>query len=49
MIAIAAAVFGLFSALGAGLLRAWSTTGLATAASVERTLALRVLASVRER
>lgn len=48
-IAIAAAVFGLLSALAIGLLRAWSVTSFATAASLERTLGLRVLASARER
>jgi uncharacterized protein involved in exopolysaccharide biosynthesis len=48
-IAIAAAVFGLISALAIGLLRAWSVTSLATAGGVERTLGLRVLASPRER
>jgi uncharacterized protein involved in exopolysaccharide biosynthesis len=48
-IAIAAVVFGLLSALAIGLLRAWSAAGFATASSLERTLGLRVLASVRER
>ncbi len=48
-IAIAAAVFGLISALAIGLLRAWSAGGLPTAGSAERTLGLRVLASTRER
>lgn len=48
-IVIAAAVFGLLSALAIGLLRAWSVTGLASAGMAERTLGLRVLASVRER
>lgn len=48
-IAIAAAIFGLLSALAVGLLRAWSVTGFATANSIERTLGLRVLASARER
>lgn len=47
-IAIAAAIFGLISALAVGLLRAWSVTGLATVASAERTLGLRVLAAARE-
>ncbi len=49
LIAIAAAIFGLLSALAAGLLRAWSVKSFATASSVERTLALRVLATARDR
>ncbi|MEQ1785268.1 MAG: lipopolysaccharide biosynthesis protein, partial [Hyphomonadaceae bacterium] len=48
-IAIAAALFGLLTALAIGLLRAWSATGFATASSLERTLGVRVLASARER
>ncbi|MEQ1781245.1 MAG: Wzz/FepE/Etk N-terminal domain-containing protein [Hyphomonadaceae bacterium] len=48
-IVIAAVVFGLLTALAIGLLRAWSAAGFATAASVERTFGVRVLASVRER
>jgi uncharacterized protein involved in exopolysaccharide biosynthesis len=48
-IVIAAAIFGLLSALALGLLRAWSATGFATAAALERTLGMRVLSSVRER
>jgi uncharacterized protein involved in exopolysaccharide biosynthesis len=48
-IAIAAAIFGLLSALAAGLLRAWSVSGFATASSLERTLGIRVLAAARER
>ncbi len=48
-IAIAAAIFGLLSAIAVGLLRAWSTTSFATANGVERTLDLRVLAAARER
>lgn len=47
-IAIAAAIFGLITALAIGLLRAWSAAGFATASSVERTTGLRVLASARE-
>ena len=46
---VAAAIFGFLSALALGLLRAWSATGFATAASLERTLGMRVLSSVRER
>ncbi len=49
MIAIAAAVFGLFTALAAGLLWAWSGKTFPTAGSLERTLGLRVLASARDR
>lgn len=49
IIAIAAAVFGLISALAIGLLRVWSVTAFATAGAVERTLGLRVLAATRER
>ena len=48
-IAIAAALFGLISALAMGLFRAWSVASLATASSIERTLNLRVLAATRER
>jgi uncharacterized protein involved in exopolysaccharide biosynthesis len=48
-IAIAAAIFGLISAIAVGLLRAWSVTGFATANAIERTHGLRVLASARER
>ncbi len=48
-IAIAAAIFGLLTALVIGLLRAWSATGFATASSLERTFGVRVLASARER
>lgn len=49
MIAIAAAVFGLFTALAAGLLWAWSGKTFPTAGSLERTLGLRVLASARDK
>lgn len=49
VIAIVAATVGLIAALVAGLLRAWSVTGFATAGSLERTLGLRVLATTRER
>lgn len=49
MIAGAAAVFGLLTALLVGLFRVWSTRTLPTAASVERTLGLPVLSSVRDR
>lgn len=48
-IGIVAAVSGLFSMLAVGLLRVWSVAGLPTAASVERTLGLKVLAATRER
>ena len=48
-ILIAAALFGLISALAIGLFRAWSVPTLATASSVERTLGVRVLAATRER
>ncbi len=49
IIALVAAVFGLLTALAAGLLRAWSIRSFPTAGSVERTLGLRVLATARER
>ena len=49
MIAIAAAIFGLLTALAVGLLRAWSVSSFPTAGSVERTLNLRVLATARDR
>ena len=49
MIAIAAAIFGLLTALAIGLLRVWSISSFATAGSVERTLNLRVLASAGDR
>jgi len=49
IIAIVAAVLGLIMAFMAGLLRAWSATGFATAGSLERTLNLRVLATAKER
>lgn len=48
-IAAAAAIFGLMTALMVGLLRAWSLRTFPTAASLERTLGLTVLASTRER
>lgn len=48
-IAIAAAIFGLISALAIGLLRAWSVGGFSTAGSAERTLGVPVLAATRER
>jgi uncharacterized protein involved in exopolysaccharide biosynthesis len=47
-IIIAAALFGLISALAIGLLRAWSVPTFATASAIERTLGLRVLAATRE-
>lgn len=47
-IVIAAAIFGVISALAIGLLRVWSVTGFATASSLERTTGLRVLAVARE-
>ena len=49
IIAIAAAIFGLLTALAVGLLRAWSVSSFPTAGSVERTLNLRVLAATRDR
>ncbi|MBK8838350.1 MAG: hypothetical protein IPO30_06520 [Hyphomonadaceae bacterium] len=49
MIAIAAALFGLLTALAVGLLRAWSVSSFPTASSVERTLGLRVLAAAKDR
>jgi uncharacterized protein involved in exopolysaccharide biosynthesis len=49
IIAIAAAVFGLISAVAVGLLRAWSVPSLPTAGSVQRTLGLPVLAATRVR
>ena len=49
MIAIAAALFGLLTALAVGLLRAWSVSSFPTASSVERTLGLRVLATAKDR
>jgi uncharacterized protein involved in exopolysaccharide biosynthesis len=49
LIAIAAAIFGLLTALAAGLLRVWSVRTFATRGSLERTLGVRVLASARER
>lgn len=48
-IAIAAALFGLLTALAVGLFRAWSVGSFATASSVERSLGLRVLAATRDR
>ena len=48
-ILIAAALFGLISALAIGLFRAWSVPTLATMSSAERTLGVRVLAATRER
>jgi uncharacterized protein involved in exopolysaccharide biosynthesis len=48
-IAIAAAIFGLLTALAVGLLRAWSVSSFATGNGIERTLGLPVLATVRER
>lgn len=49
MIAAAAAVFGLLTALMVGLFKVWSTRRFPTAASVERTLGLPVLSGVRDR
>jgi uncharacterized protein involved in exopolysaccharide biosynthesis len=49
MIAIAAGLFGLLTALAIGLLRVWSVKSFATAGSVERTLGVRVLATTRDR
>lgn len=48
-IAIAAALFGLFTALVVGLLRVWSIRSFATAGAIERTLGIRVLAEARDR
>jgi uncharacterized protein involved in exopolysaccharide biosynthesis len=48
-IVAAAALVGVVAALAAALLRMWSVGGFATAGSLERTLGLRVLATVRER
>jgi uncharacterized protein involved in exopolysaccharide biosynthesis len=47
-ILIAAAIFGLISAIALGFLRAWSAPSFATASAVERTLGLPVLAAARE-
>jgi uncharacterized protein involved in exopolysaccharide biosynthesis len=49
IIAAAAAIFGLLSALAIGLFRIWSIRSFPSAGSLERTLGLRVLASARER
>jgi len=49
VIAAAAAAFGLFAALIAGLLNAWGLRSFPNAGSLERTLGLRVLASTRDR
>ena len=49
MIAIAAALFGLLTALAAGLLRAWSIPSLPTSGAAERTLGLPVLGAARDR
>jgi uncharacterized protein involved in exopolysaccharide biosynthesis len=49
LIVIAAAALGLITALAIGLLRVWTTRTFPTAASVEATLGLPVLASVRNR
>ncbi len=49
VIAAAAAVFGLLTALLIGLLRAWSTRSFPTPASLERTLGMPVLASAKGR
>ncbi|MDP3740063.1 MAG: Wzz/FepE/Etk N-terminal domain-containing protein [Hyphomonadaceae bacterium] len=49
LIALAAAFFGLFTALVVGLLRVWSIRSFATAGAIERTLGIRVLAEARDR
>jgi capsular polysaccharide biosynthesis protein len=49
IIAIAAAIFGLLTALAIGLLRAWSVSSLPTSGAVERTLGLPVLGAARDR
>jgi uncharacterized protein involved in exopolysaccharide biosynthesis len=49
LIAAAAAVFGLATALMVALMKAWSLRTFPTAGSVERTLGLPVLATTRER
>jgi uncharacterized protein involved in exopolysaccharide biosynthesis len=49
IVAAAAAAFGLFAALLAGLLNAWSLRSFPNAGSLERTLGLRVLTSAKDR
>jgi uncharacterized protein involved in exopolysaccharide biosynthesis len=49
VIGIAAALFGLLTALAVGLIRVWSIRTFPSAGSIERTLRVRVLASTRER
>lgn len=48
-IILTTAMVGLLAALMAGLMRAWSSRGFATAGSVERTLGLTVLATARDK
>ncbi len=48
-IILTTAIVGLLAALAAGLMRAWSSRGFATAGSVERTLGLTVLATARDK
>ena len=48
-IILTTAMVGLLAALMAGLMRAWSSRGFATAGSLERTLGLTVLATARDK
>ncbi len=48
-IILTTAIVGLLAALMAGLMRAWSSRGFATAGSLERTLGLTVIATARDR
>ena len=48
-ILLATAIVGLLAAVGAGLMRVWSTRSFATAGSLERTLGLTVIATARDR